>query len=67
MAWFHNTQPIDEETRQRILDVEQGDYALLMDILIEKLLGEDWYVIDPMNGFQAHQVAAMEMIEQYGK
>ena len=67
MTWFYNTQPIDEETRQRILGVEQGDYAPLMDILIEKLLGEDWYVTDPMNGFQAHQVAAMEMIEKYGK
>ncbi len=34
-------------------------------ILITELLGEDWYIVDPLSHTQCNEVALLEILERY--
>ena len=36
-------------------------------IIIDYLLGEDWYVVDPLGQTQINEIALYEILEKYSK
>ena len=63
-----------KERLQQILDDESyGLYPapteaqLAVNVLIEYLLGEDWYVVDPIHNSQVNTVAVHEILMKYSR
>lgn len=52
-------------TSQEPLKPLEADEAL--HILIKHLLGDDWYVVDPIHATQVNAVAVDEIIHKYPK
>ena len=62
-----------EKFKQILDDESYGLYPapteaqLAVNVLIEYLLGEDWYVVDPIHNSQVNTVAVHEILLKYSK
>lgn len=62
-----------EALKENICDTSYGLYPAPMkaqqalDILVSYLLGDDWYVVDPMSTEQANVCAIEQILDKYSK
>jgi hypothetical protein len=62
-----------EAMRNNICDTSCGLYPAPMeaqealDILTSYLLGDDWYVVDPMNAKQVNAIITEQILDKYSK
>lgn len=56
----------NREDKDNIFGVGISD-AEFRRFVIEYLLGEDWYVVDPLGRDQINEIALFEILEKYSK
>lgn len=63
---FMNERYKNREDKDNICGVGISD-AEFRRFIINYLLGEDWYVVDPLGPIQINEVALYKILEEYSK
>lgn len=63
---FMDEQYKNREDKDNIYGVGISD-AGFRKFIIDYLLGEDWYVVDPIGQTQVNEIALYEILEKYSK
>ncbi len=63
---FMDEQYKNREDKDNIYGVGISD-AGFRKFIIDYLLGEDWYVVDPIGQTQINEIALYEILEKYSK
>lgn len=63
---FMNIRYRNREDKDNMFGVGVSD-AEFRDFIIQYLLGEDWYVIDPLGQTQVNEIALYQILETYSK
>lgn len=63
---FMNKQYKNRNDKDNIFGVGISD-AEFRHFVIEYLLGEDWYVVDPLGQTQINEIALYKILEKYSK
>ena len=56
----------DREDKDNMFGVGVSD-SEFRQFIIDYLLGEDWYVVDPLGQTQINEIALYEILEKYSK
>ena len=63
---FMNKRYANRPDKGNIVGVGVSD-AEFRQFIIDYLLGEDWYVVDPLGQIQINEIALCEILEKYSK
>ena len=63
---FMNERYKNREDKDNIFGVGVSD-AEFSGFIVDYLLGEDWYVVDPLGQTQINEIALYEILEKYSK
>ena len=63
---FMDEQYKNREDKDNIFGVGVSD-AEFRTFIIDYLLGEDWYVVDPIGQTQVNEIALHEILEKYSR
>ena len=63
---FMEKRYADREDKDNIFGVGISD-SEFRQFIIDYLLGEDWYVVDPLGQTQINEIALYEILEKYSK
>ena len=63
---FMKKRYADREDKDNIFGVGVSD-AEFRTFIIDYLLGEDWYVVDPLGQTQINEIALNEILEKYSR
>ena len=63
---FMNERYKNREDKDNIFGVGVSD-AEFRQFIINYLLGEDWYVVDPLGQTQINEIALYEILEKYSR
>ena len=63
---FMKKRYADREDKDNIFGVGISD-AEFRSFIIDYLLGEDWYVVDPLGQTQINEIALYKILEKYSK
>ena len=63
---FMNERYKNREDKDNIFGVGVSD-AEFRAFIIDYLLGEDWYVVDPLGQIQINEIALYEILKKYSK
>lgn len=63
---FMNERYKNREDKDNIFGVGISD-AEFIQFIINYLLGEDWYVVDPLGKTQINEIALYEILKKYSK
>lgn len=63
---FMKKRYADREDKDNMFGVGISD-SEFRQFIIDYLLGEDWYVVDPLGQTQINEIALYEILEKYSK
>ena len=63
---FMRKRYADREDKDNMFGVGVSD-SEFRQFIIDYLLGEDWYVVDPLGQTQINEIALYEILEKYSK
>lgn len=63
---FMNKRYVTREDKDNIFGVGVSDAEFRM-FIIDYLLGEDWYVVDPIGQTQINEIALYEILKKHSK
>ena len=66
LAEFMKKRYADREDKDNIFGVGVSD-SEFRQFIIDYLLGEDWYVVDPLGQTQINEIALYEILEKYSR
>lgn len=61
-----NTDKVQDDDKENTKKIGLTD-AEFRSIIIDYLLGEDWYVVDPVPQVEANKIALCRILERYSK
>ncbi len=63
-VWKGTNTPYESDNIFTEVTINDSEFRQL---IIELILGKDWYVTDPLNGGQVNTIALVEIIQKYNR